>query len=1149
MLRRFQIARLAYDHSPEKEQRLLAFAGTGTPDPNAAGGAEEDDAAEENSAPEPEAKDDKFGDMTLSSRQRFHNAVFNAVDLETQQKVLADYLPDIKNKIKEDVDVATLSPNELGNILERTRTSILEDLDRETVERNQLATALGDIDTDTVTDAELTNLINAHRPMIERYFVLPHTLPSHSIVNLLQALLAKDIERMRRQKHKVETGVTWNYLYSEQFEALYRKLQKIPPTKKNVPMPNSFSYGNTMVFNIEHEDFKKEGIGKKLAERAMLHSAANLALANAEPRFGIGIWTRMLKQHPKWKELSQAIENVYGGDSNYLKGTKKQENIASAALSIYLVNKKSPLDTSTIASNPSIDAQVRVHKIMDEIFADPQTGHFDTLRQQLEGTVDRYLEVEKRNDSEDAPLSVASLLLQASKDAKIQKELLQDLEIDRQGLENVGVNPDQGVGIAQRRLANAAAEAESLTAEEISAKIDILLSKLQKLRERYPALQAIIEKAKMEAETRAQHLAIVNQNLEYMDDSGTKLLSLKRRADILNRWNLPEAEGGLSVDDKSRFAEAEGFANHYRHLQTTVEAADALSADSCQNTLNEVRELMSVYEPIFKEMEEEIDKAEEGDKGHTEDAGGEKETVGAWLKKNVFSSQGDVVWLTPLNIMHIIKTYKDAITQNYNSNQRVKENKVAKQINFYTPIQHTLNKLARSTNNTETSEFKEYIEREGFTFNQVFGTDGTGKNGGLLFQNKHNFNRAKAVLEYAADKAWMYTLDPLNGHNVYGIDYEAIEGHQAFEDLVQKHESGKSHEIQHGYDRVDKYPDVVPIINTMMHELHQKNIFAVQGIMKRLQEKAKYSHSNTWMLTTLLMSMRDHPELKICFDKGMIDNISNFTISQSAWSVTWLKVLRNKMMDFKNDKVEFGSDILTGTMVKIEKRLEREGVHFPPDPEGEKLKHEAIGIILAGKTYRKGTKRVNEKYLPLHPISIFDDEFNDYREKYSDAASSSTEPKNTDDDYWNADNGGADILLLGKIPTVDIIDRKSTGTFENRLQARGFFAQVFDRYEDLTTEAAKATDSLTRRRILKSRQNFILEMKEKLLDERTRTGWIYGQVLGNTPSLKQFTSETDTRNRSILEQLLRVGILSQTTYDEIKNGSDRENKVGRFAPP
>ena len=60
------------------------------------------------------------------------------------------------------------------------------------------------------------------------------------------------------------------------------------------------------------------------------------------------------------------------------------------------------------------------------------------------------------------------------------------------------------------------------------------------------------------------------------------------------------------------------------------------------------------------------------------------------------------------------------------------------QMNFYKPIQHTLNKLARSTNNTETSEFKEYITREGFTFEQVFGADGTGKSNCLLSQNKHN---------------------------------------------------------------------------------------------------------------------------------------------------------------------------------------------------------------------------------------------------------------------------------------------------------------------------------------------------------------------------------------------------------------------------
>jgi predicted HNH restriction endonuclease len=116
---------------------------------------------------------------------------------------------------------------------------------------------------------------------------------------------------------------------------------------------------------------------------------------------------------------------------------------------------------------------------------------------------------------------------------------------------------------------------------------------------------------------------------------------------------------------------------------------------------------------------EEVENENKKDKSNAASGG-----VWQWMRKNIFSSQGHVMWLTPLNIINIVKIYKDAIVQNYQSNQKVKENAFAKKINLYKPIDHTLKKLARSSNHTETSEFKEYIEREGYTFDDVFGPDG-----------------------------------------------------------------------------------------------------------------------------------------------------------------------------------------------------------------------------------------------------------------------------------------------------------------------------------------------------------------------------------------------------------------------------------------
>ncbi len=1113
MLRWFQIARLATEHSPEKEQRLLAFAATPTTPGNT-----ENNSSEANPEPGSNVMDSFLSGVRLSQRQQFHDEIFKAVDMDSQRKVVDEYLLEITDKIGT-VDRANLNPTKLNEVIELTRMSIVEELNSEETDRNTLAAALQGIDSSTVTDAELQRVLALHQPMVEKYFVLPKTMPSHQIINLLQALLSRDIERVRKQEHKAETGIKWEYLAADEFEKLYRKIRNIR-SKEPVQLPNAFSYGTIMVFNIEHEDFAKDGIGEKLAERAVFHEATHLALTNpTEARYGLKKWMGMLKSHPEWSNLEAAVQEVFKQDSSYLSGGGRNERIANEALAIYVANKRAPIDPSMIESNPSLNAQREVCEVLERIFTNPNSEEFNTCRLHLEATVDRFTEVKKRNGSTNSPDSVSKLLMKTAKDHQTRGRLLSDLKSEGNVSAELATNADAGVNIAEKKLEKAAEGSETLTAGAINAKIETLFGRLETLRGRYPALKKLIEGTEGDPDQRALLLATAEQNLEFLSQSGTDLTLLKKKADALNRWGDSEESGGLTVEEKSDFAETSGFpTNPYKDLQMTVQEADALVQGQRDEVLKELKTPVSWYETVFEEMKQEIDTAEEVGHKEPEATAEEEMTVGQWVRKNVLSSQGDVVWLTPLNIANIVKKYKEAIYQNYTSNQQVKENRIAKKLNFYKPIEHTLKKNARSTDNTESSEFKEYIEKEGYTFNEVFGPDGKGKSSGLLFQNRHNFNRAKAVLEYAADKAWMYFMNPLDGHNVYGIDYEAIEGHQSFEDLVAKHEAGKTHEIQHGYDRIDKMPDVPEMMETLVHELRHKNVFAVQGIIKRLQEKAKFSHSNTWMLTTILMLIRDEstrdPTLKLCLDKGMIDNISNFTITQSAWSITWFKLNRNKIEDWKKGD-KFGNNETTRAMEVIEKQLAEGGAKFPDTDKGNLAKYEAIGMILAGKTFYEGNKEARKRGLldygwnPGARVSIFgsDTDLTAYREAFRDVTGSTdTEPGNTDSDYFNPGNGGADIMLLDSSQTSKILSRKSTSEWTYESKARGFITQVFMRYDELEKVDPDAL------------QNFKKEMQKKF-DYCVDGVW-------DESRRKVVVTDTDLQGNNMVDQLASRGLIS-----------------------
>lgn len=1125
MLRRYVIARFAPKHSPEKEQRLLSFATIPNPDDDST-----PDVLESPGSP-PTSTD---ANVTLSDRQKYHDAIFQAVQPGQQQEVIREYRPVIEQRIGTLGELKT--DDELQAVIELARESIIQELNREDADHQVLAKAIIQLDSSDSTTQEISDFFDNHQHLIERYFKVPPEYKQRNALDLLQALLNEDMDRVRKAAIKKEPGITWDFMNGNDFIALYRKLRKVGENE-DVRTPSAFTHEGKMHINADHEDFSKEIIGPDLAERAIIHEATHIAIERADGKFNLGAWTRTLTSYPQWNELKEGVQAVFRTDKEYIGEGQRinNERIVNEALAIYVAHTRQRVDAADRSdSQSSIVQQDRVHAIMQDIFDNAHSGFLSTMQKQLFSTVDRYTEpVERRDGTTISRTPLKNLLLKAvderRENAVLNKHAMDPIQY------KLSTNADEAITLAKNELAEEGKKNEDITPESLISSIDACSTKLADIQKRYPeTMEKVIGKIPEPAEQKTMK-AIFSQNIEQFSQQNNDLLLMKRNADFIARWDLPLEEGGVSVAEKREFIRRNDLPyNPYAsvHLKDSDRAAVVAADKACKpqlaTVLDVIKECADGYTVMTDNLEKAINEGAEFSKGADEKEGA---SVWKWMKKNIFSSQGQIVWITPLNIMNMYKIYKDAIKQNYESNQKVKENKFAKNLNFYKPIQHTLNKLARSTNNTESSEFKEYIEKDGFTFDDVFGKDGKGLHTGLLYQNRHNFNRAKAVLEYAADHGWLYYLDRLHGgHDVYGIDFIAEEGQQSFEELVQQHESGKKKQQDIGYSKVDKDADVPPIIDALMHELEQKNIFAVQGIMQRLQEKAKYSHSNTWMLTTLLMSMRDKPELRVCFDKGMIDNICNFTISQSAWSVTWLKVLRNELMDWKDGKDKFDNNTLTKTMVKIESRLKEEGVVFDENTDdGIKAKHEAIGIILSGKTYKFGTHRVLKKYEPRNPISIFESIFDDYRKNFRDTTQATqTDPSSTDDDFFNPENGGSDILLLGAIQTKRMIKRESQGSFSpaSETKARGFYAQAYDRYGEL--KKAGLTSAL---------ENYQKEMKAKIQD------WYATDVVGNNSSIKQFAADRDKNGRLIHATLLDAGFITLEQFNHIRNEYKTQNKV------
>jgi hypothetical protein len=372
------------------------------------------------------------------------------------------------------------------------------------------------------------------------------------------------------------------------------------------------------------------------------------------------------------------------------------------------------------------------------------------------------------------------------------------------------------------------------------------------------------------------------------------------------------------------------------------------------------------------------------------------------------------------------------------------------------------------------------------------------------------------VLEFAAEKAWLYDIDPLNGHNVYGIDFINEFGPEAFLHLVQSYEGGKSKEEKRGHEKVNKRPDIPPMIDDLIHELKDKNLFAAKGIFKRIQEKAKLTHSSLWAMTTFLSQLRKDPDLLKTLDKGLLDDLGNIGIGESAWSLTMFKFMRDDLMKLKSG-AKFGTTCkLDSTIIKIENRIRARYGNEPYFKNHPKIRNmeEAVAYILAGKSIVDGDFK----------LSIFESEFDDYRKWWLDNANTTTSAAKTDDDFFGVE--GSDVMLTGEAIIKEVGTRDSTGRPTHQRKAPNFYASVIDRYDDLRKNNPAAL------------LNFRNEMQGKFRQ------WLRTYVSSNAATAGQMPEETDGKGCYLLDEMLSRGIFREEDIIGALRGNIYPKKAG-----
>ncbi len=1101
MLRRVHIARLAFQHSPETEQRLASFAKT------PATGSSADDAPEAvgmGSERLPEIPENGARAEIAANIEGVRDTLFAAA-IEEINPSNPDEVERLFGKFGDKIEhiaggEVSKDATNVQSLIELVRDKIGIEIE----EDNKFLRDLAAIDTNKASREEMEIFVGVHKDTILKKLEIDSIESSDpsTIIDSLQHAFRANVSTIRNVQEE-PIGAKHQYLFADDYKRSYAKHMR-----KNVEdisyFPSAYAYENNVIFNREHESFTDPEKGEVNRSRAVTHELTHyqLDLPKRGKKFVENI-CRLMKSTGSWKQLTEAVDSVYADGAT--ETIQTNADYVQEALTIYLAGKTGEYGEG----QPKNQAVFDIVKAMVE--SDRNT-HLRTLVTELETDVQKDSEIMTKRFGEEVAIDESARKVSDTLGYKVHAnsdEADAAKKLENEAKAKLKAEQDKEDQEAQKK--------KPLTTGELIEKSKGLQEKTKnfivKLGSVSQQLAGRVEPDKMQ-----EHLAGVADARELMDQNLIDLGQMDLWLHDLHHWTpLDEKDKGISLEQKAKRAAEWGLesAVTYERLskQTSRNPADEKAADEASATQR--TKVQAEIEKILSGMQKPMDEIGSYTANFNEkDA--PQQTM--WGKiRGVFTH--NVSWLSIYDIVKVISIYKEAIVDDYHSRQKIRTYDFAKNINLYKPIDQTLKKQARAANQEESSSFLEYLEKEGFSFDNIFGHDGNG--GGLLDQVRHNINRAKAVLEYAADHAWLYHMDRANGHDVYGVDYETAFGKESFRELVQKNEGGKEKEEKRGYERVDKHPDIPFMIKDMREELKEKNIFAVRGILKRIQEKAKYAESNTWAAAELIRAMRDPAIMKV-MDKGFLDDVGNIGIGQSAWTLTLFKLMRHAFEDYRTGKNKNISDenVFVQTVERIEKKMAEIGMQ-PKDDLRHGYDH-TVGKVLAGQTVTHNGKH----------ISIFEDDpvFKRYRD-YWKGTPTSTEPGKTDDDFFNPGNNSSDVLLLGKTSTSAILVRTSQGMWTHSTRAPNYMGQVLRRDEELGKTDPKA------------QQTFRTEMREKLkyfireaaIQDATRKKFPSDTIPSyNEPELARFS------DHNILFELHQRKIVTDEDYKAILSNIDQK---------
>lgn len=698
---------------------------------------------------------------------------------------------------------------------------------------------------------------------------------------------------------------------------------------------------------------------------------------------------------------------------------------------------------------------------------------------------------------------------EAAEQARIQaegiagKEAGEQTERQKKGVESVSDETKESV---QEMLEDEAATSGSLLdkAKEVQA----LITEIEEL----PQKQFRTVEGKMttmgdfiRAHAPPEHVKILEENMTFVHHHAGEIHKTVSTVQTIHDWyagDIPPREfiEHLREIYKAAGNEAEFTQRIEPHIQTylrehadQVDAWELLRHTGAGETF--VRDIgkIAALDVQMKIADEQMNRWKAGFEGHkkymeeTAAKGAGEQKIEAHVAGHgvMATLLGNVKFYSLTEIWDAFKKVGHAYKHAWDERFELKATTLAKGLGTAIPgwtpfageVKLNLDKAAESVNNKETQEFVEYLKKRNFNFKNLF-IDEHGD--AAMHHNQHEPNKARAILEYAAGRGWLYDISlqkGKDGKKILGYNFDALlsdwteeQRSNYFIKLVGMQTGGTDAEVKAGKSREQTTDSADLFVQAIDKELSEYNFWGAIGVTERAIERGLAGEIGPWIATRFLRLLREDATARRLVPREVFDQmgIKGFNRA-SAFTLAYFKWDRKKVFDpwvKKHDpKIEEAGDLGRAIGMIEREIMEKTDRKFETEEEKKELDR-TVAQVLAAKTVEVTTKKGEKKF-----VTIWSDKYKFYHT--GPGKQSDTSPGKEDPDYYTE---VSDVILCDRPVLETVLLLTGSGVFKEHDRAIPFIERLLELHEQMIENAKDPA----KRELADAGKNFLKVTREKL---------------------------------------------------------------------